>query len=446
LPPTSGNGEEPPVRWKAVVDICVAPNAIAPVILLFVSESKPIRPGLTLAVLTGLNLFNYLDRYVLSAVLDPMKREFGLTDGQAGRIATVFMLGYFFTSPVFGWLGDRASRRWLVAVGVFVWSLGTVLTGWAAGFGILLLFRALVGVGEASYATISPAWIADLYPKEKRNNALTIFYVAIPVGSALGVLLGSQICARWDWRHAFYWAGGPGLALAVLALFLQEPRRGAMDAPTESAERPSAGDYVELLKRPAYLLVVAGYVAYTFALGAFANWGPTFLTRMHGLDEKKAGLFFGGTLVVAGLVSTFVGGFAATAWQRRNPAGYAWMLGLSVLAAVPVSFGAFLTGNLTLAMVLLALAMLLLFLSTGPVNTLILETAPANMRAGAGALSIFAIHLFGDLWSTEIVGHLSDALGNLRRGVMILPVALAVCAALWLWLAVRTQRTKLGTA
>ncbi len=403
-------------------------------------DHQTIRPGLTLAVLTGLNLFNYLDRYVLAAVLDPMKREFSLTDGQAGRITTVFMLGYFLTSPLFGWLGDRAPRRWLVAAGVFVWSLGTVCTGWAAAFGTLLLFRVLVGVGEASYATVSPAWIADLYPKERRNNALTIFYVAIPVGSALGVLLGSQIAVHLGWRYAFYWAGGPGLLLALLGMFLPEPQRGATDEAGSATAKPALRDYLGLLLLPDYLLVVGGYVAYTFALGAFGNWGPTFLTRVHGLEPAKAGLFFGGTLVVAGLVSTFVGGFAATAWQRRNPAGYAWMLGLSTLAAVPVAFGAFLTGSLTVAMVFLALAMLLLFLSTGPVNTLILETVPTNMRASAMAASIFAIHLGGDLWSTEIVGHLSDTFGSLRRGVLVLPVALAVCAALWLWLAMRTRR------
>jgi sugar phosphate permease len=226
----------------------------------------------------------------------------------------------------------------------------------------------------------------------------------------------------------------------LLGLFLPEPERGATDEAGSPTVKPSLHDYIGLMRRPDYLLVVGGYVAYTFALGAFGNWGPTFLTRMHGLDAAKAGLFFGGTLVVAGLVSTFVGGFAATVWQRRNPAGYAWMLGLSTLAAVPVAFGAFLTGSLTIAMVLLALAMLLLFLSTGPVNTLILETVPTNMRASAMAASIFAIHLGGDLWSTEIVGHLSDAFGSLRRGVLILPVALAVCAALWLWLAARTRR------
>ncbi len=403
---------------------------------------KPIRPGLTLAVLTGLNLFNYLDRYVLAAVLEPMKKEFGLSDGEAGRIATMFMLGYFLTSPVFGWLGDRAPRRWLVGAGVFVWSLATVLTGWAGTFAVLLAFRALVGLGEASYGTVSPAWIGELYPAARRNNALTIFYVAIPVGSALGVLLGSQIAAHWSWRHAFYWAGGPGMLLALLVLFLREPPRGGAGEGTGVAPptKPTARDYLALLRRPNYLLVVGGYVAYTFALGAYGNWGPTFLTRVHGLDGEKAGLFFGGTLVVAGLVSTFAGGFAATAWQRRNPAGYAWMLALSALAAVPVTLGAFLTHSLPLAMTLLAIAILLLFLSTGPVNTLILETTPPAMWASATAGSIFAIHLFGDLWSTEIVGHLSDRLGSLQRGVLVLPVALAVCAALWLWLALRMRR------
>lgn len=395
-------------------------------------------PNATLLALTGLNLLNYLDRYVFSAVLQPIKNEFRLTDGEAGRIATVFMLGYFLTSPIFGWLGDRTPRRWLVAAGIFVWSLGTVLTGWAAGFGLLLLFRVFVGVGEASYATVSPAWIADLFPKAKRNNALTLFYVAIPIGAALGVLIGGAVNAHSGWRHAFYWAGGPGLGLALLTLFLPEPARGGADGPATVA-KPAAREYLQLLRRPAYLLVVGGYVAYTFALGAFGNWAPTFLTRVHGMDNAKATAFFGGTLALAGLVSTFAGGFAATAWQRRNPAGYAWMLGLSVLAAVPVSFAAFLAGSAPCALACLALAMLLLFLSTGPVNTLILETVPVNLRASAMAASIFAIHLGGDLWSTEIVGHLSDVLGSLQRAVLILPVALAVAAVLWLWLALRAQ-------
>src|SRR5688572_1089230 len=144
--------------------------------------NRALSPFWTLFILTGLNLFNYLDRNVVPAVLSDIKKEFALSDGQLGRINTIFMLGYFVTSPIFGYLGDRASRKWLIAAGIFIWSLGTVLTGFATSFVLLLAYRILVGVGEASYATISPSLLSDTFPAERRNNALTIFYVAIPVG------------------------------------------------------------------------------------------------------------------------------------------------------------------------------------------------------------------------------------------------------------------------
>src|SRR6266540_3394990 len=147
--------------------------------------NRKVSPFWTLFILTGLNLFNYLDRFVLSAVLAPLQKELRLTDGQAGTIGTAFMLGYFVTSPFFGFLGDRLSRKWLIAVGIFIWSIGTVLTGFAGGFLALVWFRVLVGLGEASYATISPSIISDKYVGPKRNTALTIFYVAIPIGAAL---------------------------------------------------------------------------------------------------------------------------------------------------------------------------------------------------------------------------------------------------------------------
>jgi len=194
------------------------------------------------------------------------------------------------------------------------------------------------------------------------------------------------------------------------------------------------------------VLVVLGYTAYTFALGAFGHWGPTFLHRAHGVAVDQADEFFGAVLVVAGLVGTLIGGFAATAWQKRNHAGYAWTLGLSVLVAVPLAFGAFLAVSTFWSMTFLAAAMFFLFLSTGPVNTLILETAPVNLRASAMAVSIFTIHLFGDMWSPEIVGRLADSFGgNLQKAVLILPVALIVAAGLWLVLALKTKRGKGGT-
>jgi MFS family permease len=407
---------------------------------------RPLSPRWLLAILTGLNLFNYLDRFVLSAVLPSLQAELKLNDGDAGRIVTAFMIGYFVTSPLFGYLGDRASRKWLIAGGIFVWSLGTVLTGFAAGFAVLLAYRVLVGLGEASYATIGPGLISDVFDKSWRNNALTIFYVAIPVGSALGFVLGSQISAHYGWRAAFIWAGAPGLLLALVLLPFAEPKRGQADAapdagsdPNAAAAKPSPRDLLRLFTLPDYNLVVWGYTAYTFALGAFGLWGPSFLHRVHGVAESAAGTFFGGVLVVAGLLGTLIGGFTATAWQRRNPAGYALTLGLSVLAAVPVCVGAFLVESRFMAMALLAASMFLLFLCTGPVNTLIIEAAPVPLRSSAMALSIFLIHLCGDMWSPEIVGRLSDHWGSLRKAVLILPAALAIAGALWLSLAARAR-------
>ena len=406
------------------------------------SKRKQLSPAWILFILTGLNLFNYLDRCVLSAVLTPMQKDLAINDEQAGRLVTAFMIGYFVTSPVFGWLGDRGSRKWLIAAGIFVWSVGTVLTGFAATFAMMLAFRVLVGVGEASYATISPSLISDSYAPAKRNNALTVFYVAIPVGAALGTIIGGFIFKHWGWRHAFIWAGAPGLLLALVMLPFAELKRGQAEGKTvEAAKRPSVRDILNLLRIPEYLLVVLGYTAYTFALGAFAVWGPTFLHRAHGVAVEQAATFFGAVLVVAGLAGTLLGGFAATAWQKRNRAGYAWTLGLSVLAAVPLAFGAFLATSTFWSMAFLAAAMFFLFLSTGPVNTLILETAPVNLRASAMAVSIFTIHLFGDMWSPEIVGRLADSFGgNLQKAVLILPVALIVAAALWLALALKTKR------
>ena len=403
--------------------------------------NRKLSPAALLAILTGLNLFNYVDRFVLSAVVTPLQTEMHLDDNQAGRIAVAFMLGYFVTCPIFGYFGDRASRKWLIAAGIFVWSLGTLLTGFATSFAVLLGYRALVGVGEASYATLSPGLISDSFDSKRRNNALTIFYVAIPVGAALGTIFGGLIAKHFGWRYAFIWVGAPGMLLALVLLPFREPARGQADGTSAQAvNKPGIGDVFKLLTIPKYVLVVLGYVAYTFALGAFGFWGPTFLTRVHGVAIDTAATFFGAVLFVAGLVGTLAGGFAATAWQKRNPAGYALTLGLSVLAAVPFALAAFLVSGTTPAMACLAVAIFLLFLGTGPVSTLTLETVPVNLRSSAMALSIFMIHLFGDLISSGIVGKLSVAWHSLQKAVLILPIALLVAAVFWLGLAFRIKR------
>ena len=430
---------------------------------------KDTSPYLSLVFLTGLNLFNYLDRFVLPAVLTPLQKDLHLSGTQAGGANTAFMLGYFITSPIFGYLGDRYARKWLIAIGIFFWSLGTTLSAFSTGFLMLVGFRILVGLGEASYATLAPAWLSDLFPSGKRNNALTIFYVAIPVGSALGFIAGGQVLhhARGallplknfcnhvigvgagspggDWRPAFLLAGAPGLVLALCLLFLREPSRGENDDRAAASNAvPTLGDVARLFRIPDFNLVLVGYTAYTFALGAFGFWAAKFLSEVHGIKYEDADAFFGKTLVITGLVATLLGGFAATAWQRRFRAGYSTLLFLSVLLAVPVAAVAFLSGSVLISKGCLAAAMFLLFLPTGPINTIIVEAVPPMLRASAMALSIFAIHLFGDLWSPQIVGYLSDVWNvtgqpavGLQKAVLLLPAVMALGAVFWGWLAWR---------
>jgi MFS family permease len=398
-------------------------------------------PILSLILLGAINLLNYLDRYIVAGVLTPLKIDMALTDEQLGRLATAFMIGYFITSPVFGYLGDRYPRRKIIAFGIAIWSFCTLLTGWAQTFTWLIAFRIFIGIGEASYATLSPSWIADLFDAKKRNTYLTLFYAAMPVGAALGYLVGGLVSAHWGWRYAFIWAGVPGLILAVIILFLREPTRGAKDPDDVSIHhRLKLSDLSALFSLKNYQLITWGYVAYTFSMGAFGYWGPTFLCRVHHVSNDQASLFFGSILVVMGLVGTLLGGWFGNILQRRSSSGYAQLLAWSVLASVPVVFVAFLASNIILCMTCLAIAMLLLFFSAGPVNTLILETVPVAIRASAMALSIFLIHLFGDFWSPEIIGWLSDTWHSLHKAVFVLPLALAISGVIWLVLVKEMKR------
>ncbi len=401
----------------------------------------------SLAVLTGLNLLDYLDRQLLAAVLPPLQAELHVGDEQAGNIGTAFMLGYFLTSPIFGYLGDRMPRRWLIAAGVFVWSLGTLLSGHANAYVALIFFRTLVGFGEASFGTISPGWIADLFPPARRNVALSWFYLAIPVGSALGYIIGGLIAKHYGWRAAFLFAGYPGLLLAFVLFLLREPARGGTEVkiPAQVTAGGPVGwrSYGELLRFPSYLLVIAGYVAQTFAMGGFSFWAPTFLVRVHHMELDAATGFFGQALVITGLIATLGGGYLASAWQRRTGTGYAWVLALSAILSIPAAFAAFMFQDLVLAKGALAAAMFLLFVCTGPLNTLILETVPVRLRASAVAASIFSIHMFGDLWSPKFVGYLSDRWGDLQRACLwALPGALILSTFFWCWLVVWTKREK----
>jgi MFS family permease len=386
---------------------------------------------LTLALLSGLNFLNYLDRYVLSAVLPPMQHDLGLGDTAGGWVGSAFMLGYFVTAPVFGYLGDRYPRKWLMLAGVIVWSLATAATALAQNFTELFAIRMVVGVGEACFVTMGPSWISDLFAGVKRNTAITLFYVAIPVGSAIGYAIGGFFAQTADWRGAFWWVGLPGILFALSILALREPERGEADGLAGEVALPRLREVLQLLTRRRYLLLVGGYAAQTFSIGAFAYWGPSFLHRLHGLSIGRADWLFGVLLAGTGLAATLLGGFIANLLRKRSESGYVWLMAVSMILAVPVCVVAVLAPGTGMTLTALGLSMFLLFLPTGPITTEMLEIVPTHLRASAVALCTFFIHLLGDFSSPAVVGQVSEQWHSLRVGAMTLPVVLAVGAVLW---------------
>lgn len=390
------------------------------------------------ALLTALNLLNYIDRFLVNAVGPRFQAEFGLSDAELGLAASAFMLGYMLTSPLFGALGDRGPRKRLIAAGVAVWSAATVLSGLARGLVTMLAARIVVGVGEASYATLGPTIIDDLAGKSSKNRLLALFFVATPVGAALGYVLGGALEPRFGWRSVFFLAGGPGLFLAGLALLIDEPTR-ATSPPTSATP---AGVYLALFRDARFRRTVLGYVAQTFALGGFTTWAAPFLYRRLCFELSDGNRIFGYVTVVTGLVGTAAGGLIAD----RLPGADRTQVAIRVCAwssviAAPAALLALLAPTPTWFFVGLAATELAIFASVSPINAAALGAAPPEARVSAMAAVVFAIHMFGDLLSPPLIGAVSDSLHDekglctggrgLLAGMYLLPVALALSAALW---------------
>ncbi len=373
-----------------------------------------------LLVLTAINFVNYLDRQVVYAVLEPMSQELGASDTESGLLATVFLVAYMVASPVVGSLGDRVPRKHISAASVAVWSLGTVGSGLAPDYATLFATRVVVGVGEAGFAAVAPTVIADLFASDERGRKLAYFYLATPVGSALGYLLGGAVAQAYGWRAAFYVAGGPGLLLAVVMMLLPEPRRGAMDDPSEHGDQDQPLRLVlrRLWRSPGWRINTAGTTLMTFALGGLAAWMPTFLQRTHDLSVGEAGTFFGGVTVVAGLCGTLLGGWLGDRAQARSAGGYFRVSGVGFLLATPFALLLPWLPGIGLTLAVAFVAEMLLFLNTGPLNAALVACVPVTMRARAVAVNVFFIHAFGDAISPPLIGMVSE------RWTLALAVAL----------------------
>jgi len=392
------------------------------------------RPAFILAILTGLNLLNYMDRTVLAAVLPRVQTALTLDDFHGGALATAFLIGYFATSPFFGTLADRAPRlrTRLMTIGVLVWSLATFLSGRAVGFWSMLGARALVGVGEASYSAVAPTLIDDVSGADEKGKKLAIFYLAIPVGSALGYLLGGFLETQFNWRGAFYAVGIPGAVLALSCLLVED--RGARSAKPKP-RTPLLAMLAPLLRQRVYVRGVLGYCAQTFALGGFSYWAPKYIHDRYAMDLDRANYVFGVILVVAGIVGTGIGG----AWADRRALGlertpaaisHLRVCGISALLGAPFALACVLSNTPFGFFAFIFVCECGLFLSTSPINAAILQSVPIELRTSAMALSVFAIHMFGDLWSPPLVGAIADH-ATMRTGMLLLPAAILASGVIW---------------
>jgi MFS transporter, Spinster family, sphingosine-1-phosphate transporter len=429
---------------------------------------------LALSLLVLINLFNYIDRQVLAAVVPEISEHFfpGPKDDTGkprkdatgevveppppltvlgiplgvnflmGLLSTAFLVTYMLTAPVFGWLSTRVRRWLLVGLGVTIWSLASGASGLAGsaafltGFYLLLLTRCFVGIGEAAYGPVAPDMISDLYPVKKRGQVLAWFYAAIPVGSALGYTLGGQtIAVAGDWRVAFYLVVPPGLLMAVWCFLMPEPRRGlGLAAGAEKvAKKAGLAEYKLLLRTPSYALCTAGMTAMTFALGGLGYWVPKYLKSrdvetLFGVDAKTA---FGGLTALSGLLATLAGGWLGDRLRARWSGSYFLVSGAAMLLAFPLLLLVIYL-PFPLAWVPLVLCVFLLFFNTGPTNTILANVTHPLLRAPGFALNILIIHLLGDAISPPVMGAIKDV-SSWAVAFQAVSLMVLVGGVLWLW-------------
>jgi len=361
-------------------------------------------PRLTLVLLTGLNVLNYIDRNVLLAVQPLVKNEFHSSDAAIGVLTSAFFFTYMFAAPGVGWMGDRYSRKMLVMIGAAIWSGFTLLTWLVHDYNELLVRHAIVGIGEASYATIAPSLIADLFPLEKRGRMLAIFNCGLPVGSAGGIMLGAYFGHHFGWRFPFMLAGIPGFLLALALWFVPEPPRGHFDHFDGSALRSTLSG---LAHNAAFWSATMGLAMYTFAVGGLQVWIPTFLNRVRGVPLDKAGIIFGAIVAFNGIAAVILGGWLGDRMLKQHDGAYYRFSGIAMFVAVPLMVLAVHTrGELMFPVIFLAVFALLI--NTGPTNSAIVNSVSAQIRSTALAVNVFVIHLLGDAFSPTLIGAISD--------------------------------------
>ncbi|NBY02838.1 MAG: MFS transporter [Planctomycetes bacterium] len=387
-----------------------------------------------LTLLLAINLFNYIDRYILSSTIAGIESDLLSNHSPdnkkalLGILATCFMASFMIFAPIFGIFCTKIKRWHLIGYGVVFWSIASGLSGlsgtvaklnensatnglplgivmaFVGSYAFLALSRCMVGIGEASYGPIAPTILSDLYPEKSRGIIMSIFYGAIPVGSALGYAFGGIA----GWPNAFYWVIPPGILLGFLCFLMPEPEIGAQEASNQIAKKIQSKDVFILLKTPSIIFNILGMTANTFAIGGIAYWFPYYVSvfRQNG-TEQEAGIIMGLLIVISGLLATLFGGFAADYCARFHKGSYFLVSGIGMIIGFPV-FLAVLYVPFPFAWVLIFVACFCTFINTGPTNAILLNVSPPLLRPMAFAITIFTIHALGDAISPWIIGGIAD--------------------------------------
>jgi MFS family permease len=364
------------------------------------------------------------------------------TEAILGTLQIAFMGTYMVIAPLFGWLADRVSRWVLIGIGVAVWSFASASSGvnWGTnlslGFALLLLTRCFVGVGEAAYGPAAPTIISDFYPVRIRGSVLSWFYAAIPVGSALGYVLGGvmlKIAGQEEgWRWAFFVVMPPGLILALCCFFMREPKRGQADLEGGGTQkRARLRDALILARTPSYILVTLGMTAMTFALGGLAFWLPHYISERHGEKLDTVDFNFGLIVVISGLVATLLGGIAGDKLRMRFSGSYFLVSGFSMLVGFPMVLMVLWAPH-PWYWVFIFTACFCLFFNTGPTNAILANVTHPSVRASAFAINILIIHALGDAISPSAIG-LIKAFSSMEVGFIFVSLAILLGGLLWLW-------------
>jgi MFS family permease len=392
------------------------------------------KPGAypALALLLAINLFNYIDRQILAAVEPEIRATFFAPNdinamATTGALGTAFLLTYMLAAPALGWLADRFQRWMIVGFAVMFWSVASGASGLAATFTALLITRIFVGIGEGGYGPAAPTILADLYPLENRGRVLAIFCAAIPVGSALGYVLGGAISGHLGWRWAFYLVTPPGLLLGALCFTQRDPRVSSSRG--EQKAVASLSDYVTLVRTPSYVLNLLAQTAFTFAIGGLGFWVAAYL-RYRDQPDASGKAIFGAILVAAGLISTLLGGWIADRLRNRNPGAYFLVSGLGMVIAFPL-FALMLFTPFPAAWWLIFAAIFFAFLNTGPSNTALANVSLPKVRASAFALNILVIHLFGDAAAFPTIGYIGGHT-NMTIAFLVVSGMMLVSGLFWL--------------